>query len=85
VAVCYNTAQTAKSFSSGEVTVRTIWADAAPPIAGLTFLSDQEAATFFTSGKMPDGKLAHGCLATVFLRTTPKVAAYLKSLSAAPK
>lgn len=36
----------------------TIWADTAPPISGLTFLTDEQAVQFFNTGKMPDGKLA---------------------------
>lgn len=36
----------------------TVWADTAPPISGLSFLTDEQAVQFFTTGKMPDGKLA---------------------------
>ncbi len=36
----------------------TVWADTAPPISGLTFLTDEQAVQFFNTGKMPDGKLA---------------------------
>ena len=74
-------------FKPNEPLPPSIWADTAPPIAGLTFLSDQEAVTFFTSGKMPDGKLARAPMAGY--RFSPDdskaVTAYLKSLSAAPK
>jgi len=36
----------------------TVWADTAPPISGLVFLTDEQAVQFFNTGKMPDGKLA---------------------------
>jgi len=45
-------------FSPIEPMPSSVWADTAPPIAGLTFLNDQEAVVFFNTGKMPDGKLA---------------------------
>jgi mono/diheme cytochrome c family protein len=34
------------------------WAEYAPPIAGLARFSDEQAITFLTTGKNPEGKLA---------------------------
>jgi len=63
-----------------------VWADAAPPLAGLTFLSDQEAVVFFTTGKMPDGKLARAPMPGYRFSKSDAEAltAYLKSLPPTP-
>jgi hypothetical protein len=60
----------------------TVWADIAPPITGLTFLNDQEAVVFFTTGKMPDGKLARVPMPPYRFSKSDAEAltAYLKSL-----
>jgi hypothetical protein len=60
----------------------TVWADIAPPISGLTFLTDQQAIVFFTTGKMPDGKFARVPMPPFrFSKSdTEALTAYLKSL-----
>jgi mono/diheme cytochrome c family protein len=60
-----------------------VWADSAPPLAGLVFLNDQQAIVFFTTGKMPDGKLARAPMPQYrFSRKDAEaLTAYLKSLA----
>jgi hypothetical protein len=62
-----------------------VWADFAPPLAGLTFLNDQQAVAFFTTGKMPDGKYARGPMPQYRFSKSDAMAltAYLKSLKPA--
>jgi mono/diheme cytochrome c family protein len=62
-----------------------IWADTAPPLAGLVFLNNQQAIVFFTTGKMPDGKLARAPMPQYrFSKSDAEaLAAYLKSLRVA--
>jgi hypothetical protein len=69
-------------FSPIEPMPSTVWADFAPPINGLTFLNDQEAVVFFTTGKMPDGKLARVPMPPYRFSKSDAEAltAYLKSL-----
>jgi hypothetical protein len=64
----------------------TVWATVAPPIAGLAFLNDQEAVAFFTTGKMPDGKLARAPMPPYRFSKADAEAltAYLKSLAPEP-
>jgi hypothetical protein len=61
----------------------TVWADTAPPISGLTFLTDEQAVQFFTTGKMPDGKLARIPMPPYRFSKSDAEAltAYLKSLA----
>ena len=58
------------------------WADIAPPINGLTYLNDQEAVVFFTTGKMPNGKLSRAPMPPYRFSKSDAEAliAYLKSL-----
>jgi hypothetical protein len=60
------------------------WADTAPPITGLAFLTEPEAVVFFTTGKMPDGKLARAPMPPYRFSKSDAEAltAYLKSLPA---
>jgi hypothetical protein len=64
-----------------------VWTDVAPPLGGLTFLTDQQAVVFFTTGKMPDGKTGRAPMPghrfsksdaealTAYLKALPAVAA----------
>jgi len=74
-------------FSPIEPMPSSVWADTAPPIAGLTFLNDQEAVVFFNTGKMPDGKLARVPMPPYRFSKSDAEAltAYLKSLPATGK
>lgn len=60
-----------------------IWADTAPSIAGLVFLNDEQAVTFFTTGKMPDGKVARAPMPQYRFSKgdAEAMTAYLKSLA----
>jgi hypothetical protein len=78
-----------KRFQGAKIVFRPIepmpssaWADIAPPITGLTFLTDQEAVVFFTTGKMPNGTLARAPMPPYrFSKNNAEaLTAYLKSL-----
>ncbi len=72
------------TFKPNDPLPSSVWADTAPPISGLTILTDEEAVVFFTTGKMPDGKLARAPMpAYRFSKIdADALTAYLKSLPA---
>jgi mono/diheme cytochrome c family protein len=74
-------------FSPIEPMPSSAWADTAPPITGLSFFTDQEAVVFFTTSKMPDGKLARAPMPPYRFskRDAEALIAYLKSLPAPAK
>lgn len=69
-------------FKPNEPLPPAIWSDTAPKIAGLPMLSEKEAVVLFTTGKMPDGKLARAPMPQFrFSQSDAEaVVAYLKSL-----
>ncbi|MCG6926036.1 MAG: hypothetical protein LJF30_12075 [Acidobacteria bacterium] len=61
------------------------WADAAPPIAGLPTMTDDQAVLFLTTGEKPDGSSARPPMPEYRMsrEDAQAVVAYLRSLSPA--
>lgn len=59
-----------------------VWVPASPPIAGLPSMTAEQAVTFFTTGKRPDGSPARPPMPEFRFNETDAraVTAYLKSL-----
>jgi hypothetical protein len=60
-----------------------VWAPAAPPIAGLVAMTDEQAVTFFMAGTRPDGSHARPPMPEYRFERADAVAivAYLRSLA----